>query len=105
MIRKKERYALFLKITSGAYLADMQLIRNYNNLIHYSLCIINIFSKYAWIFPFKEKKCMGISFQKILDKFNCKPNKIYSEKGSEFCSKLMKSWLQDNYIEIYSTNN
>ena len=34
-----------------------------------------------------------------------KPNKICVAKGSEFCSRSMKSWLQDNDIEMYSTQN
>ena len=34
-----------------------------------------------------------------------KPNKIWVAKGSEFCSGSMKSWLQDNDIEMYSTQN
>ena len=26
------------------------------------------------------------------------------DKASEFCNRSMKSWLQDNVIEIYSTH-
>ena len=37
--------------------------------------------------------------------FGCKPNKIWVDKGSEFYNRLVKSWLQDNEIEIYSTHN
>ena len=36
---------------------------------------------------------------------NCKPSKIWVFKGSKFYNELFKSWLQDNYIEIYSTIN
>ena len=34
-----------------------------------------------------------------------KPNKIWVDKGSEFSNRSMKSWLQDNDIEMYSTYN
>ena len=44
-------------------------------------------------------------FKKILDKSNCKPNKIWVNIGSEFYNRSMKSWLQDNNIEMYSTHN
>ena len=36
----------------------------------------------------------------MLDESNHKPNKIWVDKGSEFYNRLMKSWLQDNGIDI-----
>ena len=36
---------------------------------------------------------------------NPKPNKIWVDKGNEFYNRLIKSWKQDNYIEIYSISN
>ena len=45
------------------------------------------------------------AFQKFLDEPRCKPNKIGVDKGSEFCNRSMKLWLQKNYIEMYSTHN
>ena len=54
------------------------------------LCVIYIFSKYAWVVPLKDKKGVTIvsAFQKILDKSTCKPNKIWVDKGSEFCNSF-----------------
>ena len=56
----------------------MQLISKFNKIFRFLLCVIDIFSKYAWIVPLKDKK--GVSsvdaFQKILDKSGHKPNKI-----------------------------
>ena len=34
-----------------------------------------------------------------------KPNKIWGDKGSEFYNRSMKSWLEKNDIEMYSTHN
>ena len=45
------------------------------------------------------------AFQKILDESNRKPNKIWVDKGSEFYNRSMKSWLEKNDIEMYSTHN
>ena len=45
------------------------------------------------------------TFQKILDESNHKPNKIWVDKGSKFYNQSMKSWLQDNNIEMYSIHN
>ena len=55
----------------------------------------------------KNKKGITITnfFQKILDEFNREPNKIWVHNGSKFYNRLMKSWLQDNDIEIYSLLN
>ena len=63
--------------------------------------------KGAWLVPLKDKKGITITnaFQKILTECNRKPNKIWEDKGSGFYNKLMKSWLQDNQIEMYSTHN
>ena len=44
------------------------------------------------------------AFQKILDKSNCKTNKMWVDKGSEFYNISMKSWFE-NAIEMYSTHN
>ena len=70
-------------------------------------CVIDIFSKYAWVISLKDKK--GISsvnaFQKILNDSKRKPNKIWVDKGSEFYNNSFKKWLKDNDIVMYSTNN
>ena len=68
--------------------------------------MIDIFGKYAWVIPLKDK---GISivntFQKILDDSKRKPIKIWVDKRSEFYNNSFKKWLQDNAIVMYSTNN
>ena len=38
----------------------MQLISNYNEGIKYLLCIIDLFSKYTWVVPLKDKKGSSI---------------------------------------------
>ena len=85
----------------------MQLIGKFNKGIRFLLCIIAIFSKYTRDVPLKDKKSITITktFQKILDESTCKPNKIWVCKGSEFYNRSMKSWLQDNDIEMYSAHN
>ena len=47
----------------------MQLISKHNKGIRYLLCVIDLFSKYAWVVPLKGKKGVSIvnAFQKILD--------------------------------------
>ena len=71
----------------------MQLISNFNKGFRFSLCVIDIFSKYAWVVPFKDKKSFSIvdDFQKILGKSGRKPNKIWVDKRSEFYNS---SWIR-----------
>ena len=86
----------------------MQLLSKYNTGIRFLLCVIDIFSKYAWVVPLKDKKGISIvkAFQSILKQSNSrKPNKISVEKGSEFFNAYFKKWLRDNDIVIYSTHN
>ena len=100
-------YSGFKDNTWGADLADMQLIRKFNKGFRFLLCIIDIFSKYAWVVPLKDKKGVSIvdAFQKILDDSNRKPNKIWVDKGSEFYNNSFKKWLKGNDIEMYLIHN
>ena len=70
------------------------------------LCAIDLFSKYAWVFPLKDKKWTSIvnAFQKIISDGR-KPNKIWVDQGSEFYNNLFKNFLKTNEIEMYSTYN
>ena len=85
----------------------MQLLNRYNKGTRFLLCVIDIFSKYAWVVPLKDKKGISIVkvFQIILKQSNRKPNKIWVDKGSEFYNASFKKWLQDNDIVMYSTHN
>ena len=59
IIRKFKRrkvYSSFRENISGFDLADMQSLSRYNKGIKYLLCAIDIFSKYVWVFPLKEKR-------------------------------------------------
>ena len=69
--------------------------------------IIDIFSQYAWVIPLKDKKGIRTTdaFHKIFKKSNHKPSKICIDKGSEFYNRSMRSWLEKDAIEIYSTHN
>ena len=80
----------------------MQLISKFNKGYRFLLCVIDIFSKYAWVVPLKDKKGITITnaFQKILKESNKKPNKIWVDKGSKFYNSSFKKWLKDDDIEM-----
>ena len=53
----------------------------------------------------KESITIANAFQKFLDESNRKPNKTWVDKESKFYNRSVKSWLQDNNIEMYSRHN
>ena len=78
----------------------MQLISKFDKGFRSLLCVIDIYSKYSWVIPLKDKKGITITnaSQKILKEFNRNPNKIWVDKGSEFYNRSMKSWLEKSGI-------
>ena len=84
----------------------MQSLSKYNKGIKYLLCAIDLFSKYAWVVPLKDKRGISIvnAFQKIISEGR-KPNKIWVDQGSEFYNKSFKDFLKINNTEMYSTYN
>ena len=105
--KKRKVYSAFKDNIWGVDLADMPLLSKYNKGIRFLLCVIDIFSKYAWVVPLKDKKGIRIvkAFQSILKQSNRKPNKIWVDKGSEFYNAYLKKWLRDNDTVMYSTHN
>ena len=63
-------YSSFRDNIWGVDLADMQSLSKYNKGIKYLLCAIDLFSKYAWAIPIKDKKGTSIvnAFKNIISK-------------------------------------
>ena len=53
---KRKVYSSFRDNMWGADLAEMLLLSKFNRGFRFLLCIIDIFSKYAWVIPLKDKK-------------------------------------------------
>ena len=104
---KRKVYSQFKDDIWGVDLADMQSLSRQNKGIKYLLRVIDLYSKYAFVIPLKDKK--GISFINAFDKIikqpERKPNKIWVDQGSEFYNNNFKKWLSDNNIIMYSTYN
>ena len=90
-----------------AYLAEIESLSSKNKNVKYLLCVIYVFTKYAWIKPLKDKKGKIVlnAFIKIVHESNRKPNKLGIDQGREFYNKLMKKWFDNNDILIYSPHN
>ena len=87
-------------------LADKQSLSKYNKEFKYLLCATDLFSKYAWIVPIKDKQGTSIvnTFQKIISEGG-KPNKIWVDQGGEFYNNSFENFLKINNIKMYSTYN
>ena len=71
------------------------------------LFVIDIFTKYAWVKPLKDKKGKTVqnAFIEIVNESNRKPNKLWVDQGREFYNKLMQEWFDNNDILMYLTHN
>ena len=94
--KKRKVQSPFIDNIWGADLVDMQLVSRFNEGICFLLCVIDSSSKYERVIPLKNKTGIKITnaFLKISKESYRKPNKIWVDKGSEFYSRSMKSWLE-----------
>ena len=84
----------------AADLADMKAFFKFNQGFNFLLLVIDIFSKYGWIIPLKNKEGKTVaSALKTIFKER-KPEKMWVDKGKEFYNKDVKE-----LIELYSTEN
>ena len=75
IIRKFEKRKVYSTFKDNIWvvdLVDMQLLSKYNKGIRFLLCVIDIFTKYAWVVPLKDKKGISIvkAFQSTLKQSN-----------------------------------
>ena len=75
--KKRKVHSSFRDNILGVDLADMQSLSKYKKGIEYLICAIDLFSKYAWVIPIKDKKGTSIvnALKKIIPEKR-KPNKI-----------------------------
>ena len=97
--------------TWSADLIDKSSLTKYSNNYKCILTVIDIFTKYAWAIPLKNKSGLSITngFKTILSERR-KPDKLWVDRGSEFYNKLFKSLLKEygtgkaaSGIELYIT--
>ena len=104
--KKRKVYSSFRDNIWRIDLADMQSLSKYNKGCKYLLCAIDLFSKYTWVIALKDKKRTSIvnGFQKLVSEGR-KPNKIWTDQGSEFYNNFFKEFLKITNIKRYSTFN
>ena len=84
----------------AADLADMTAFKDYNDGYTFLLLVIDIFSKYGYLVPLKNKKGETVANALKTIFKERKPEKLWTDKGREFYNKDVKE-----LIELYSTEN
>ena len=89
----------------AADLVEMQKFAKLNKGYRYLITCIDIFSKYSWVIPLKDKR--GITIKNALEKIfkQRKPKFLWTDRGTEFYNKQVQDLLNENNIKLYSTNN
>ena len=87
-------------------LVEMQQFSKWNKGYGYLLMVLDVFSKYGWIVPLKDKKGETVTeaFKSIF-KEGRKPQCLWTNKGNEYYNKHLKELLKKHNITLYSTEN
>ena len=104
--KRRKVYARFNPNIWEADLAEMESLSSKNKSVKYLLCVIDVFSKYAWVKPLQGKngKIVLNAFIKIVNESNRKPNKLWVDQGREFYKEtyarmVKKEW----YFNVFET--
>ena len=82
-------------------LADVSMFSHQNKGIHFLCCIIDVYSRYAWVFPIKNKT--GETLTKTFEKLKNYPKNLWADRGTEFLNKDFKTFCEKHNINIYHT--
>lgn len=93
--------------TWEADLNDMRGLAEYNDGVNYLLSVIDVFSKYGFIVPLKNKTNQSVkkAFEFIFESTGRRPENLRTDKGSEFTGKSMIKFFEDNDINYFTTKN
>ena len=88
-------------------LLDIQKFSRVNKNFRYILVVVDVFSRFAWARPLKNKEGNSIktALEGIIKTSGKQPSKIWSDDGSEFRNSKVKELLEKYNIELYSTHN
>ena len=91
--KRRKVYARFKDNIWTTDLAEMGSLSSKNKNIKYLLCVIDVFTKYAWVKPLKDKKGKTVlnAFIEIVNESNHEPNKLWADQGRYFTINLCKN--------------
>jgi hypothetical protein len=89
-----------------ADLVEMIPYHRYNNGYKYMLTVIDLFSRYAWALPIKDKtgKILAAAFKKIFAEGR-KPQRLQTDAGREFDNRHVQHLLNIENIRFFTVNS
>ena len=89
-----------------ADLVDLRSLSKFNDGINYLNVVIDVFSKYAWVVPMRNKKGVDLvnAFKTILAEGRV-PKSLQTDKGSEYLNRTFQQFLKDKNILFFTSNN
>lgn len=88
-------------------MADFQTLSRSNKGNRYLLVAIDVLSKRIFVAPLRTKKAddMLLGFKQILRQMPMKPHRIFTDKGTEFKNRPLKSLFEEEEIEKYESTH
>lgn len=88
-----------------ADLADVSMLSHYNGGVHFLLTCIDVFSKYAWAIPMKNKTAVTTrdAFREIFAER--KPNHLVTDRGKEFENSVIKEFMAKHNVNHFFALN
>ena len=82
-LKRRKVYARLKENIWAADLGEMESLSSRNKTVKYLLCVIDVFTKYGWVKPLKDKKSITVlhDFIEIVNEYNCKRNKSWVDQG------------------------
>ena len=88
-------------------LIDRSSLSKYNKNYKFIFTIFDNHTEYAWAIPLKDKsgKTTTNALKNLIEKAKRKPDKIWSDRGKEFYNQTFLHYLNEQNIQLYSTNS
>ena len=85
---------------------DVSCWKRYNDGVTFILVVVDVLSRYAWIYPLKDKSAQSVTlaFSRLLDEGRC-PTKLQTDQGKEFVNTSFKNLMSQNGINHFTTTN
>lgn len=108
--RRFQRRKVYIPSINNQWIADLADIQKYSKSNYnkrYILCVVDGFSKQAWIEAIKNKNAESVlsAFKKIIQRAEVKPLFLQYDKGREFENTIFKKYLKENKITGFFTNS
>ena len=104
--KRNKVYAPEIDSLWEADLAFVQDVAKENDGVNYLLVVIDVLSKYVWVRAMKNKTVRSLLevFDSILSEGR-KPEKLRTDKGTEFVNDSFQQYLKKKGIQFYTANN